>query len=64
MMAVMVERSIHSPVGAMYVVKASEVVDKSKLEDYRCRCVECVELRNLLPHSIPCHTLLLYRPIK
>lgn len=49
-MAVMVERSIHSSVGAIYVDKAREVVDKSKLEDYRCRCVECVELRN---HSIP-----------
>lgn len=53
MMAVMVEHAIHSPVGAIYVVKASEVVDKSKLEEYRCRCVECVELRNLLPHAVP-----------
>lgn len=53
----MVERSIHSSVGAIYVDKARAVVDKSKLEDYRCRCVECVELRNLLPHSIPFHSV-------
>ena len=35
------------------------MVEKSKQEDYRCRCVEYVESRDLFPHSV-----LYFRPIK